>query len=71
MGYSTPKKPLDLKEFLSQPASRRPAKGFGFQRKFNQPEKPAPEADPEPQVAAQEPSQEASQEPLSEPDREA
>ncbi|WP_199252674.1 hypothetical protein [Chachezhania sediminis] len=34
MGYSTPKKPLDLKEFLATPAKKRPgSKGFGS-RKF-------------------------------------
>lgn len=34
MGYSPPKKQLDLKDFLSKPAKKRPgAKGFGF-RKF-------------------------------------
>ena len=30
MGYSTPKKQLDLKEFLSQPAKQRPKRTFGF-----------------------------------------
>lgn len=34
MGYSAPKKQLDLKEFLSKPATRRPGgNGFGY-RKF-------------------------------------
>ncbi|MCA0941976.1 hypothetical protein LCM08_17975 [Salipiger pacificus] len=33
MGYSPSKKQLDLKEFLSQPAKKRPgAKTFGYQR---------------------------------------
>ncbi|WP_165354672.1 hypothetical protein [Tropicimonas sp. IMCC6043] len=41
MGYSCPKKQLDLKEFLSTPAKKRPgAKGFGF-RKY-----PAAKAEP-------------------------
>ncbi|GHF66359.1 hypothetical protein [Seohaeicola zhoushanensis] len=34
MGYSVPKKQLDLREFLSKPATKRPgSNGFGF-RKF-------------------------------------
>ncbi len=33
MGYSTPKKKLDLKEFLSQPAKQRPKRGFGNRSK--------------------------------------
>ena len=37
MGYSTPKKQLDLKEFLSQPAQKRP-----FKRTFGKPSKPKP-----------------------------
>lgn len=32
MGYSTPKKPLDLKEFLSQPAKKRAGRGFATRR---------------------------------------
>lgn len=33
MGYSSPKKQLDLKAFLSEPAKRRPGgKGYGFNR---------------------------------------
>ena len=33
MGYSQPKKQLDLKEFLSTPAKKRPgAKTFGYRR---------------------------------------
>lgn len=33
MGYSSPKKQLDLKEFLSTPAKKRPGgKGFGFRK---------------------------------------
>lgn len=33
MGYSQPKKQLDLKEFLSKPAKKRPgAKKFGYRR---------------------------------------
>ncbi|MGR3381190.1 hypothetical protein [Roseovarius indicus] len=30
MGYSAPKKQLDLKEFLSEPAKKRPFKRFGM-----------------------------------------
>lgn len=41
MGYSSPKKQLDLKEFLSAPAKKRPGgKGVGF-RKY-----PAVKAEP-------------------------
>lgn len=42
MGYSSPKKPLDLKEFLSQPATRRPNNKFFGNRKnlTTQPKKP-------------------------------
>ncbi|CAN0267036.1 unnamed protein product [Chrysoparadoxa australica] len=29
MGYSTPKKQLDLKEFLSEPAKKQPYRKFG------------------------------------------
>ncbi|WP_341485338.1 hypothetical protein [Thioclava sp. GXIMD4215] len=33
MGYSSPKKQLDLKAFLSEPAKRRPGnKGYNFHR---------------------------------------
>ncbi len=32
MGYSTPKKQLDLKEFLSQPTKKPPMKRFGMRR---------------------------------------
>lgn len=32
MGYSTPKKQLDLKEFLSEPAKRLPFRKFGIRR---------------------------------------
>lgn len=33
MGYSTPKKQLDLKEFLSQPATKRPFRnGMAYRR---------------------------------------
>ena len=42
MGYSTPKKQLDLKEFLSQPASKFPVKRFGMRKA---PMKPIPEAE--------------------------
>lgn len=30
MGYSTPKKQLDLKEFLSEPAKKLPFRKFGM-----------------------------------------
>ena len=30
MGYSTPKKPLDLKEFLSQPGKKNMRRSFGY-----------------------------------------
>lgn len=47
MGYSSPKKPLDLKEFLSTPATKRPsAKGFGF-RKYPFPKGAASENTPD------------------------
>ena len=32
MGYSAPKKQLDLKEFLSQPAKNFPVKRFGVRK---------------------------------------
>ncbi|MBC7146452.1 MAG: hypothetical protein H5U24_13770 [Thioclava marina] len=32
MGYSPQKKPLDLNEFLSQPAKKQSRKGFGYRR---------------------------------------
>lgn len=35
MGYSPPKKQLDLKEFLSQPAKKLPKRGFGYRRMLN------------------------------------
>lgn len=34
MGYSTPKKQLDLKEFLSQPAKKRPGAAKFGNRKY-------------------------------------
>ncbi|WP_288997443.1 hypothetical protein [uncultured Gemmobacter sp.] len=47
MGYSSPKKQLDLKEFLSTPATKRPsAKGFGF-RKYRFPKDAMPETTPD------------------------
>lgn len=49
MGYSPPKKQLDLKEFLSQPAKKRPGTtGFGRRRIFEA-RKPA-QADDTPQT---------------------
>ena len=42
MGYSTPKKQLDLKEFLSQPASKLPVKRFGMRKA---PTKPIPDVE--------------------------
>lgn len=56
MGYSQPKKQLDLKEFLSTPAKKRPgAKKFGY-RKF--PMAPAKPQDSSPTVenGSEEPS---------------
>lgn len=38
MGYSTPKKQLDLKEFLSEPAKKLPFRKFGMR---SAPTKPA------------------------------
>ncbi|MBE9640475.1 hypothetical protein [Salipiger mangrovisoli] len=49
MGYSPSKKQLDLKDFLSKPAKKRPgAKTFGYQ-KFRTP--PTPVAEPAAQPA--------------------
>ncbi|GGG67158.1 hypothetical protein GCM10011415_12590 [Salipiger pallidus] len=46
MGYSPPKKQLDLKDFLSKPAKKRSgAKGFGYRKFPTNPVKPATEAD--------------------------
>lgn len=47
MGYSTPKKPLDLKEFLSQPGKKNMRRSFGYRSTS-----PAPEAPAEAPVAA-------------------
>lgn len=41
MGYSTPKKQLDLREFLSQPAKKLPVKRFDSRKA---PMKPAQDA---------------------------
>lgn len=44
MGYSTPKKQLDLKEFLSQPAKRLPPRNrFNFRGKTTKTVEPAAE----------------------------
>ncbi|EPX80513.1 hypothetical protein [Salipiger mucosus] len=44
MGYSSPKKQLDLKEFLSTPAKKRPGgKGFSY-RKYDAPKAQPAEA---------------------------
>lgn len=37
MGYSTPKKQLDLKEFLSEPAKKLPFRKFGMRSAPNKP----------------------------------
>jgi len=37
MGYSTPKKQLDLKEFLSQPAKKLPTRRFGERKSPTKP----------------------------------
>lgn len=42
MGYSTPKKPLDLKEFLSQPGKKNMRRSFGYRSTS-----PAPAPEPE------------------------
>lgn len=44
MGYSPPKKQLDLKEFLSQPAKRLPRKNhFSFRNQAPKPPQPTAE----------------------------
>ena len=48
MGYSTPKKQLDLKEFLSEPAKRLPPRNrFSFRAKPAQTAEPAVVKSPE------------------------
>lgn len=51
MGYSTPKKQLDLKDFLSQPGKKNTRRTFGYRNPSAETQTPAPEAtetDPEP-----------------------
>lgn len=47
MGYSTPKPPFDLKEFLSQPGTKRPRPKFGSRRPWSP---PATKNESEPQL---------------------
>lgn len=51
MGYSTPKPPFDLADFLSQPAKSIPRKRFGQPRP---PTRPASEAQPAEESKAEE-----------------
>lgn len=46
MGYSAPKKQLDLKEFLSQPAKNLPVKRFGVRKAPAKTTQPAASAAP-------------------------
>ncbi|WP_335949950.1 hypothetical protein [Salipiger bermudensis] len=48
MGYSQPKKQLDLREFLSTPAKKKPfGRKFGSAKPQAQPTKVAPQAKPD------------------------